>query len=243
MASSRSRSPFGALLLDLDGTLLDVRMSDFLEGYFPLLAPRFGAEGDLEGFRNSLLTAVRAMMHHRSGEMTLEEVFLLSFSPAAGMPAEAVRETFREFYLQEFESLRARTRPRPEARPLVERALGLGYDLALATNPVFFHEAIAARLRWAGLADVPFAFISAAENMHACKPHPEYFLEVAAHMGRRPGECIMVGDDPVKDLPASRVGITTFYSPMPGERRRPGSAGRTGSLADLLRWLEELGPV
>ena len=106
-----------------------------------------------------------------------------------------------------------------------------------------FREAIEARIRWAGLEDVPFRFVSAAENMHACKPHPEYFLEVLERIGRKSAECVMVGDDPVKDMPAARVGITTFFVPLPGERRRPAAVARAGTLEDLARWLEELGPA
>jgi FMN phosphatase YigB (HAD superfamily) len=39
-----SRARYRTLLLDLDGTLLDVEMRGFLEAFFPLAAARFGGQ-------------------------------------------------------------------------------------------------------------------------------------------------------------------------------------------------------
>ena len=151
-----SRGPCKVLLFDLDGTLLDVHMPSFLEAYFPLLAPFFEAFDDVEEFRKKIMTAVRMMLHNRDETRLLSRVFLDSFASAAGTSREAARSALRDFHQSEFEKLRFLTRPIPEARPLLEKALGLGCELALATNPVFFPEAIRARVAWAGLTDIPF---------------------------------------------------------------------------------------
>jgi FMN phosphatase YigB (HAD superfamily) len=158
------------------------------------------------------------------------------------MTPERVQAVFHDFHRRDFDSLRPLTRPFPEARPLVEKALALGYELAIATNPVFMAEAIESRIRWAGLEGIPWRFVSSAENMHSCKPHPSYFTEVLDHIDRDPEECVMIGNDPAKDLPAHRLGITTFYLPYPQEHRRPETADHTGTLKDLSRWLDSLGP-
>ena len=76
--------------------------------------------------------------------------------------------------------------------------------------------------------------------MHFCKPNPEYFTEVLAHLGRDPEMCMMIGNDPAKDIPAGRVGITTFFIPSPGEMRRSEDADFTGTLGDLSRRLDEI---
>jgi len=73
--------------------------------------------------------------------------------------------------------------------------------------------------------------------MHFCKPHPEYFEELLRHLGKTARECVMIGNDPAKDMPASKVGITTFYVLFPGEGGRAGSADHTGSLEDLAAWI------
>jgi FMN phosphatase YigB (HAD superfamily) len=235
----KARHPYTytALLFDLDGTLLDIHMPAFLEAYFPLLAPRFGLGGDVGRFREILFESVRLMMHSRDGHRRLDRVFLDSFAPRVAMTEKAVLEAFGDFHREDFDGLRRLTRPLPAARPLLEGALSRGYTLALATNPVFFREAVEARLRWAGLEGVPFSLVSTAENMHFCKPHPEYFEELLRHLGKTARECVMIGNDPAKDMPASKVGITTFYVPFPGERGRAGSADHTGSLEDLAAWI------
>jgi FMN phosphatase YigB (HAD superfamily) len=226
------------LLFDLDGTLLDVRMSLFLESYFPLLAGRFGVGEDLPRFREALIGSVRMMMDNRDGNRILSRVFLESFSPKVGMSEERVTRIFRGFHREGIDSLRPLTRAVRQARPLLDRALELGYDIALATNPVFFREAIDARLRWAGLKGVPFPFVSSAENMHFCKPHPEYFNEVLDGIGREPAECMMIGDDPHMDMSAGEVGLATWFVPSAERSVPPAHADYAGSLEDLAVWLE-----
>lgn len=238
-AAVHKRPSLTTCLFDLDGTLLDVHMPSFLEAYFPLLAPHFGAESDVTAFKSLLISAVRQMMHNRNEQRRLSQVFLDAFTPHVDMTEIAVLNTLRRFHENEFEELRPLTRPFPEARPMLEKALALGYRLALATNPVFFREAIDARIRWAGLEDIPFRFVSTAENMHFSKPHPEYFNEILRRVDANPMESVMIGNDPAKDLPAGKVGITTYYIPAEGELRNLEAADYTGSLTELSLWLEE----
>jgi len=232
------KPPLTGLLFDLDGTLLDVRMPLFLESYFPLLAGRFGAGDNLPRFRKALFGSVRMMMNNRDGSRTLSRIFLESFSPKVGMSQEEVIRVFREFHREGIDSLRPLTRAVRQAKPLLDRALELGYDIALATNPVFFREAIDVRLRWAGLKDVPFPFVSSAENMHFCKPHPEYFTEVLKGIGREPAECMMIGDNPHMDMPAGEAGLATWFVPSAERSTSPADADYAGSLEDLGAWLE-----
>lgn len=242
-SGSSGPPPFGTLLFDLDGTLLDIHMPTFLQAYFPLLAPFFSAFDSVDALKERLMTAVRMMLHNRDESLLLSRVFLDSFAPSAGMSAEAARSALLEFHNGEFEKLRPLARPIPGARPLLEKALDLGCELVLATNPVFFPEAIEARVSWAGIEDIPFSFVSTAENMHFCKPYPEYFTEILDHLGRAPEACMMIGNDPAKDIPAGRVGITTFFIPSADEKRRTEDADFAGTLEDLSRLLDKMGPV
>lgn len=229
---------FRTLLLDLDGTLLDIEISAFLEAYLPLAASRFGGPAEEPRLVRALGAAARAMALARAGERTVDHVFLEAFAPAAGLAPEAVRAVFEEFHRDEFERLRGLTRPVPGARALVERALARGVELVVATNPLFFDAAIRARIRWAGLDDVPFSLVTSAEVMRWAKPHAGYFAQVLALAGRRAPECLMVGDDPVMDMAAAREGIATWLAVRRGEAPREAPlAGERGTLQKLARQL------
>jgi FMN phosphatase YigB (HAD superfamily) len=233
------RAPrYRALLLDLDGTLLDVEMPSFLEAFFPLAAARFGGPGETAGIARALGEAARAMGRATDGARTVDLVFLEAFAPAVGLTPGQVRAVFEDFYAGEFEQLRSLARPAPAARRLVDRALKLELQLVLATNPVFFDAAIRARVRWAGLEDVPFTLVTAAELMRWTKPHAGYFSQLLEMTDLRPQECLMVGDDPVMDMSARRVGIATWLAVRRGEEPRPAPlADKAGTLVELARTL------
>jgi len=224
---------FTTLLLDLDGTLLDVEMQSFLEAFFPLVAARFAAPGDSRRVAQAMSDAARAMWAS-DGASTLDWVFLEAFAPAVGLTPDQVRGVLEDFHQVQFERMRRLVRPISGARALARRAANLGIELVLATNPVFFDGAIRARVRWAGLADVPFTLVTSAELMRWTKPHLGYFEQILALIGRRPGECLMVGDDPRMDMAAKRAGIATWLA----ERR--GDAPKVAPLADRRGTLYQL---
>jgi len=235
-----SGARFTTLLLDLDGTLLDVEMRPFLAAFFPLAAARFGPPEQTLRITQALGEAARAMMAASGGERTVDLVFLETFAGAVGSTPAAVRSAFAAFYREEFEQLHRLVRPIPAARAFVDEALGRGCELVLATNPVFFLEPIRARLRWAGLADVPFALVTSAELMFWTKPHAGYYRQILAMTGRRQEQCLMVGDDPRMDMAAKEAGIATWLVEGPdGEPREAPLADLRGTLEHLAAWLRQ----
>jgi DNA helicase-2/ATP-dependent DNA helicase PcrA len=76
-----------------------------------------------------------------------------------------------EFYETIFPTLSPLSSKYNKSRELIEIAKTKGYQLVLATNPVFPRRAIEHRLQWAGLASHDFDLITSYENMHFCKPH------------------------------------------------------------------------
>ena len=230
------------LLFDLDGTLLDIDMPAFLKAYFSLAGRRFVSPPELPRLTPALAAAARKMAAYRAGTHTLDRVFLEAFSPAVKRPPIEVRGVFTAFHRAEFEQLRRLTAPRPAARPLLERALALGYELAIATNPVFFLEAIRARIRWAGLEGIPFTLVTCAEIMRCAKPHRHYFTQTLRLLGRRADECLMIGDNPGMDLPAGLLGIGTWLViPEPEECLEVAGADLRGTLEELAGWLDARG--
>ncbi len=93
---------------------------------------------------------------------------------------------------------------------MVLQAHGMGLPVVLATNPVFPERVVRMRMRWGGLDDLPFQYMSSADSMRYCKPKVNYFRAVCAQGGFDPAQCIMVGNDPDKDLAAIELGMHVF---------------------------------
>jgi len=130
---------------------------------------------------------------------------------------EGFLEALEQFYAEDFPKLRQLVKPVPEAPELIECCLERGLDVVVATNPIFPEIAIRERMRWAGIDQYEFAHVTTMENSHYCKPHQGYYREITERIGREPGECLMVGDDVVRDLGARRWGFATYWiHPDPG---------------------------
>ena len=83
-------------------------------------------------------------------------------------------------------------------------------EVILATNPIFPKAATENRIRWAGLEPEDFLLYTTYENSRYCKPNPKYFEEILRETGRRPEECVMVGNDASEDTTAGALGIPVF---------------------------------
>lgn len=224
-----------AVLFDLDGTLLPVDTPRLIEAYVRLLAGWFSASIDPQQFAQHLTAATRIMIDNRDPVRTNRQVFAEAFYPGLGTTEDGLRPLLEAFYEREYPKLRALTSCDPAARRAVVAALDRGADAVIATNPVFPLVAIRQRLEWAGLADLPFTLVTTYETSHYCKPHAEYFLEVAAAIGRGPRDCLMVGNDVEEDAVARSVGMRTYLvtDHLTNPRGAEPAATHTGTLAEL----------
>ena len=205
-----------AILFDLDDTLLGNEMGSFLPAYFGALTQSF-PETPPQQFTEALMKGTRAMIANTNPTRSLITVFTEKFYPLLNAKAEEWEPRFAAFYRKQFPQLRGVTRPRPAARPLLKWASAAGYEVVIATSPLFPRAAIEERLRWAGLEDVPFARLTSYETSHFSKPHPEYLAEILAHLGRRPEEALMIGNDWEQDIaPAAALGMASYWIAPPG---------------------------
>lgn len=235
-----------AILFDLDDTLLSTNMGAFLPAYLHGLAASVSNLIDPKEFTEKLLASTMVMGQPHDPALTNQQVFEADFFPRIGISAEVLSPIFDRFYANGYGSLRTLTVPRPEAPLAIEAAVSRGLDVVIATQPVFPATAIRQRMEWAGVAGFPFRLVTSYETMHACKPQPDYFREVAARIGIKPSLCMMVGNDTKQDIvPAAEAGMTTWLvrghdGPLPGS----GTSGSdvavatfAGSLIDLVDWL------
>ena len=200
------------LLFDLDDTLLGNDMGTFLPAYFGRLAGYFTGTAGGERLVPEMLTATQAMIANTDPERRLIDVFTDCFSQGTGWAREDYWPRFDEFYAGAYRELQHITTPRPEARQVVEWAFARGFQVAVATSPLFPLSAIQERLRWARLDHLPFALVTSIDNSHFAKPLPEYYAEVLARLGRRPDQAVMIGNDWAQDIvPAAALGMQTYW--------------------------------
>ena len=228
-----------AILFDLDDTLLDSDMNTFLPHYFRALCAKLSAFVPPETLTRQVLASTQCMIQSNDSIRTNEQVFADDFFPKIGYPREELLPQFVEFYERDFPMLRHHTQPRPEAREIVAECFGRGYDVVIATNPVFPLRAVEHRLEWAGVLDFPYALITTYENMHSCKPNPRYYQEIAEKVHRKPDECIMVGNDAEADItPAAQAGMRTFYLAHGDGYDKTVTADYRGTLGDFSKVMQ-----
>jgi HAD superfamily hydrolase (TIGR01509 family) len=226
------------LLVDLDGTLLDNDIEQFIPVYFARLEAHIADTAPPDEFTRALIRASRIMMDNRQADRTLKQTFEEHFFPSIKASEADLRAAFESFYLHAFPKLQSLTKPRPAAKRLIDAAFQRGLEVIIATNPVFPLTAITQRLAWAELpAEAhPFTLITSYETFRFCKPDPAYYAEILGRLGRRPQEAAMVGDDHHADIvPANLMGLATFHLDSQTEDGLPG-----GKLEDVLPWLDEL---
>ena len=75
--------------------------------------------------------------------------------------------------------------------------------------------------------------------MHASKPNPAYYREIAATIRCAPEDCVMVGNEIENDiLPAKRAGMKTFFVTNAHNANLIAPADWIGTLADFSKLLE-----
>lgn len=232
---------FKAVLFDLDGTLLNINMDEFLQHYFRKMAYMAREAGYNEA--NLLIECVwrstYAVIANRDPHLLNEEVFRDHFYRQWPVPREEFEPFFERFYEVGFPQLKEQTRPFPGIPEMMERVFAKGCKVVVATNAVFPLVALQQRLNWAGLESFKFDLITSYEVMHFCKPHPEYYQEIADKLGVKPEECLMVGNDIGEDLPAGTIGMKTFLVEEmlidKGQQLKPNWRGRLNDLYDFFR--------
>ncbi len=202
------------LLFDLDGTLLDIDGEQFLDDYVAALAPYFREWADPELFARAVMAAsVPIFGEHPT--WTNGEVFRGHLSKRLGIGEEVVSEQMIRFHREALSEMPIRRGRIAAARRCVEAALRRGYQVVVATTPIYRPEVVALRLRWAGLEDIPWSLVTHSENMHTCKPDVAYFAETASVLDLGPPQCLMIGDDRLQDMPASKCGMHVFWTKAP----------------------------
>ncbi len=227
------------LLLDLDDTLLDTNMSEFVPAYFQALAKHLNGKVRPEAMLPALMAGTNLMLASEDPARTLQEVFETEFYPQLGIPKAELKEKIDDFYDNVFPALETVTKRREGTQELVEAAFVKGYRVVIATDPLFPRKAVFHRIRWAGLDPERFELISSFETFHFTKSHPAYYAEVLGRLGWPDGPVLMVGNDVERDLvPAQKLGLAAYQVDGSSASNPSTKTARHGSLMELRSWLD-----
>lgn len=200
------------ILFDLDGTLLPIDMDQFIEKYFKLLSKHFADLYEPQYFINVVNKATENMIKNE-GDKTNQEAFTEKFFDLINLEKTNRKEIwnrFDTFYENIFPSLQKYFELDDQGKKIIEKTKEKGFNMVIATNPLFPRNAITARLEWIGLDPADFTYITSYEKMHYCKPNIGYYQEILDIIECEPHNCVMVGNDMRDDMVAKKLGIKTF---------------------------------
>lgn len=229
------------ILFDLDGTLIHMDQMDFVKSYVTRLCRRYVPCGyDKDTIVKALWAGTYAMVEN-DGTCLNEERFWQSFNALLG-DTTTLRETIDDFYSVDFDGVKEITTPSPLPRQIIDTLQDKGYTLVLATNPLFPAVGVRTRLNWIDLKPEDFSLVTTYENSTFCKPFPGYYQEVLKTVGKTPEQCRMVGNNPLDDMSAAKLGLDVYLVTdcIENEKNLPTDHFPQGSLADVLTWAQAL---
>lgn len=199
-------------LFDLDGTLLDLEIDKFLEYYFDALSREFSDLCESRKEFIAVLMESTGKMIENDGKKSNQEVFMDDFlTKITAGDEEDLKKRFDYFYENRFPELQKYFDFNNSISvELIKYLKNKDKKLVLATNPLFPKKAVIERLKWGGLSEADFDFITSYENMNYAKPNPNYYQEILDKIDRAPEECLMIGNDMAEDTAAADLGIKTI---------------------------------
>lgn len=230
-----------AILFDLDGTLLPMDTDLFTKLYIGGLAEKMASHGlDPKKVALSLMEGVKAMVKN-DGSMTNAERFWAGFRTIVGVDPEPYNPYFDEFYEKYFVMAKKACGFNPLSSEIISILKKKGYQLILATNPLFPATATHQRAQWAGLNLQDFDWITSFENSSYCKPNPKYYEEILKRFDLKPEEVMMVGNDVQEDLAAMKLGVKVclINDELLNRKEEPFDAEFVGSMAEFKAYIEK----
>lgn len=229
------------ILFDLDGTLLSIDMKEFEEIYYTSLSNAFKSIIAPDNFIAILYSSVKAMVKNKENR-TNEEVFMSVMKEHVGEELPAFQKHFIHYYENDFSVLRDAVNKNTDMLEALKILKEKGYELVIATNPLFPKFAIDQRIQWAELVHEDFSHITYFEDSHYCKPNVEYYSEILETIGKNPQECMMVGNDAEEDLAAGALGITTYLitNHLLNRKSLEYTADYEGTYKDFLMFAESM---
>jgi HAD superfamily hydrolase (TIGR01509 family) len=211
--------PFGAVIFDLDGVLVDAEIWwDEVRIEFAARHGRTWTEADRAAIMGANSVGWSTLMRRR---LRLEDL------PRETIEAEVVRAMVERY--------RTEGAPRiPGALEAVQR-VAAGWPVALASSG--HPSVIAAALEALGIAGL-FRAIVSSDEVPVGKPAPEVYLLAASRLGVPPGECLVVEDSLNGVLAGRAAGMTVVLIPNAAVPPAPGAREAASVVLDRIDLLD-----
>ncbi|HUU79152.1 MAG TPA: HAD family hydrolase [candidate division Zixibacteria bacterium] len=204
------------LLFDMDSTLISIDEQGFSKKYFHLLHKTHFYELDFMFFVDAMVDITRYVMTTKLPKELTVDTFVKEMSKHFEISPEEIKSNLLDFYHNEYSQLKSYIRPVRGVKKLIKNCFAKGYDVVVATTPIFPEVAIMKRLKWGGLHNFDYKLVTHAENMYYSKPQEEYYTEVLSKINKEINECLMIGNEFMADIIGpTKLGMKTFYSPLP----------------------------
>jgi FMN phosphatase YigB (HAD superfamily) len=200
-----------AVLLDLDNTLVLYDELEYYKAYFNTLNEYFSHDFSAEDLRTRVINGTMALRENRGGKSNLD-CFLEVFARGCETKTAALWERFMDFYREVYDAIPVAVTLPDGLQDALARLRRTRLKLVIASNPIFPVIAQEKRLRWGNLEPAWFHQFTHMENMHHVKPAADYYRQACELIGEAPATCLMVGNDPVNDMAASRAGLATYLT-------------------------------
>lgn len=155
------------------------------------------------------LTSTNKMTRIDKSNLNNLSKFGVDFGSRIGLSRSEIIKRFLSFYQTDFREVCQIMTLHPIAKDLLKLASN-HFQLVAATNPLFPTIANETRFSQTGLDTFPWLEITSAEDYHFAKPHIEFYEELLVRIDKKRSECMIIGDDPINDMVAGRLGIRTF---------------------------------
>ena len=228
-----------AVLLDLDNTLININMRQFIPAYLAALGRALRRFAPPEEIAETVLYATNVMQANTNPATSNYNAFYKIFLAKLQVEYAEIQPDIDRFYREDYAKLRRYVSPKPQARELAAFLTASGRKVVIATHPIFPLTAIEQRMEWGNLSGLPYALVTAMETAHFSKPNPAYYQEILDRLGVAPSQALMVGDDPQNDIaPARQLGLETWQ--ITNSRRPPvfTAANHQGSLAEFYKMMK-----
>lgn len=230
------------IMFDLDGTLLPMDTEIFAKEYFKELSIKLKDFFTPEEITKLLWDTTKKVISNEDDKKTNEEVFFEVFYENIKHDRKVLDPILYEFYEKDFNKMKSITEKDKDMIASVELLKEKGYELVVATNPLFPRTAILNRINWAGLNKEDFSYITSFEHMHFAKPNLNYYREILININKAPAHCIMVGNDVNEDMIASELGIKTYLIDgfVIGDKEETDNIDYVGDYTDFYNFSKKL---